>query len=126
MGQGRYPGAEFESNSGVYIGGDNSGTAAAGHARVTQVTYGSQTGDPLEMIDRLLRKLEADANALGGERAEDVADEVQQLHTDLHRHKRNPEGIRSTLSRLTAAATSAAPLLATVNQITDLIAKLAH
>ncbi len=95
---------------------------------VKQVNYGAGAGDqdPLEMIDRLLQKLETDAGALEGEQAEDVVDEVHQLHTEMHRRRPNAASIRNTLSRLTAAASSAATLLATVDQIKDLIGTLVH
>jgi hypothetical protein len=128
--QDRYPGAGAagpgaEGNSGIFVGGNNTGAIASGHARATQVTYRSDD-NALEMIDRLLRKLEAEAGALEGEQAEDVVDEVHQLHTEIHRRRPNAESIRSTLSRLTAAAGSTATLLATADQIKDLIGTLVH
>jgi len=114
------------TNSGNIIGGSNSGIVASGHARVTQITHGSDTGDPLEMIDRLLRKLEADAGALGGERAEDVVDDVHRLQTEVHSRKLSAENIRAALSRLSAATTSTATLLATVEQIRALVTAILH
>jgi hypothetical protein len=122
-------------NKGIYMAGGTIGAAVVGKnakvKRVKQVNYGTGASDPdpLEMIDRLLQKLETDAGALEGEQAEqaeDVVDEVHQLHTEMHRRRPNAESIRNTLSRLTAAAGSAATLLATVDQIKDLIGTLVH
>lgn len=119
-------------NKGIYMAGGTIGAAVVGkNAKVKgvkQVNYGTGAGDPdpLEMIDRLLQKLQTDAGALEGEQAEDVVDEVHQLHTEMHRRRPNAESIRHTLSRLTAAAGSAATLLATVDQIKDLIGTLVH
>lgn len=129
--QERYPGAGagepgVGTNRGIFIGGGNSGIVASGHARVTQVTHGSKDGDPLEMIDRLLRKLEADANALAGEQADDVIDDVHRLGTEVHRRKLSAENILAALSRLKTAAASSAALLATVDQIKDLITVILH
>jgi len=118
--------ASVGTNSGNIIGGDNSGIVASGHARVRQVTHGSNTADPLETIDRLLRKLEADAGALGGERAEDVIDDVHRLRTEVHSRKLSGENIRAALSRLSAATTSTATLLATVEQIKVLATAILH
>jgi hypothetical protein len=114
------------TNSGIFIGGGNSGVVATGHARVTQISHGTSPDDPLEMIDRLLRKLEADTSALGDEQAADVIDDVHRLHTEVHSRKLSAENIRSALSRLRTATTSTAALLATVDQIKDLVTPLLH
>ena len=129
--QDRYPGAGLGqtgtgTNSGNIIGGNNSGIVASGHARVTQITRDSNTGDPLEMIDRLLRTLEADASALGGEQAEDVIDDVHRLHAEVRSSKLSAENIRAALSRLSAATASTATLLATVEQIKVLATAILH
>jgi hypothetical protein len=114
------------TNSGIFIGGGNSGVVASGHARITQINHGSNAGDQLEMIDRLLRKLEADASALDGDAAGDVIDDAHRLHTELHSRKLSAENIRAALSRLSAATTSTATLLVTVDRIKDLVAALLH
>ncbi len=116
----------FGTNSGIFIAGGNSGVVASGHARITQVNHGTAAGDPLEMIDRLLRKLEADASALHRDAAEDVIDDAHRLHTEVHSRKLSSENIRAVLSRLSAATTSTATLLATVDQIKDLVGVLLH
>jgi hypothetical protein len=116
----------FGTNSGIFIGGANSGVVASGHARITQINHGTNAGDPLEMIDRLLRQLEADASVLDSDAAEDVIDDAHRLHTEVHSRKLSTENIRAVLSRLSAATTSTATLLATVDQIKDLVTVLLH
>ncbi len=78
------------------------------------------------MIDRLLRKLEADASVLDMDAAEDVIDDAHRLNTEVHSRKLSSENIRAVLSRLSAATTSTAALLATVDQIKDLVGVLLH
>ena len=78
------------------------------------------------MIDRLLRKLAADAERLEGEQAEDVLDDAQRLHTEVHSRRPSAESIRAMLSRLTTATSSTASLLATVEQIKELISAILH
>jgi hypothetical protein len=127
--QGRLPGAGAtgpEVNSGIYVGGNVGALATGKHGQATQVTYGSGTGDPLEMIDRLLRKLEADAGVLAGEQGEDIVDDVQRLHTEVHSRRPRAESIRVMLSRLTSATSSTAALLATVEQIKELVSAILH
>jgi hypothetical protein len=129
--QGRSPGSdasgpEFGVNHGLYIRGDVGALATGDHGQATQITYGSGTADPLELIDQLLRKLEADASALRGDEAEDVIDDAHRLHTEVHSRKLSAENIRAVLSRLSTATTSTATLLATVDQIKDLITVLLH
>ena len=128
--QGRSPGddtsdPEFGANSGLFIRGEV-GALATGPRPITQINYGTNAGDPLEMIDRLLRKLEADASALDSDAAEDVIDDAHRLHTEVHSRKLSAENIRAVLSRLSAATTSTATLLATVDQIKDLVTVLLH
>jgi len=129
--QGENPGAGSAGpgagvNRGIIISGGNSGAVATGHARATAVTYSSDSGDPLEMIDRLLQQLEADAAMLEGEQAEDVIDDAHRLHTEVHSRRPSAESVRGLLSRLTKAAGSTATLLATVDQIKDLVTVLLH
>ena len=107
--QDRYPGADAEgSRAGdeFHIGGNVGAFATGQYGQATGNVYGSDAGDPLEMIDRLLRKLEADAGMLEGEQAEDVLDDVQRLHTE--------------------STSSTAALLATVEQIKELISTILH
>lgn len=118
------PGPGSGANTGIYISGGNSGAVAAGNARAMQVTCGSGTGDPLGMIDRLLEQLQADANMLEGEQAEDVIDDARRLHTEVHSRRPSAESVRRVLSRLTRATSSTAALLATVDQIKDLVTVL--
>lgn len=129
--QGRYPeasgpGPELGVNNGIYIRGDVGALATGDHGQATQSNHGPSGGDALEMIDRLLRKLEADAGALGGEQAEDVIDDARRLHTEVHSRKLSVANIRAVLSRLSTATTSTATLLATVDQIKDLVTALLH
>lgn len=118
--------AGMEINSDIYIGGNVGAFATGEHGQATQITYGSDSGDPLEMIDRLLRKLEADASVLDGQRAEDVVDDVQRLHTEVHSRRPSADTIRTIFSRLTTATSTTAALLTTVEQIKELISALLH
>jgi hypothetical protein len=121
------PGPESGANRGIYMTGGTIGAVALGKgAKAKQMNYGAAASDPLEMIDRLLSKLEAEAVILEGEQAEDVIDDVQRLHTEVHSRRPSAEGIRSMLSRLTKATSSTATLLATVDQIKDLVTVLLH
>jgi hypothetical protein len=118
--------AGTEVNSDIYIGGNVGAFATGKHGQATQITYGSDSGDPLEMIDRLLRKLEADASVLDGQQAEDVVDDVQRLHTEVHSRRPSAATIRAIFSRLTTATSTTAALLTTVEQIKELISALLH
>ena len=129
--QGKNPGAGSAGpgvgvNRGIVISGGNSGAVATGHGRATAVPYSSDSGDPLEMIDRLLQQLEADASTLEGEQAEDVVDDAHRLHAEVHSRRPSVESVRRLLSRLTQATSSTAALLATVDQIKDLVTVLLH
>ena len=73
-----------------HIGGNVGAIATGQYGQATGNVYDSGAGDPLEMIDRLLSKLEADAGLLRDEQAEAVLDDVQRLHTEVHR--RRPSG----------------------------------
>jgi hypothetical protein len=127
--QDRYPGAEAAGSGTSYefhIGGSVGAIATGPHGEATGTVYSSGADDPLEMIDRLLRKLEADAGMLEGEQAEDVLDDVQRLHTEVHSRRPRAESIRLMLSRLTTATSSTAALLATVEQIKELVSAILH
>ena len=127
--KGKYPGADAEESgvgSDFHIAGDVGAIATGKYGQATQNSYGSVAGDPMEMIDRLLRKLEADAGTLEGEQAGDVVDDVQRLHTEVHSRRPSAESIRVMLSRLTSATSSTAALLATVEQIKELVSAILH
>jgi hypothetical protein len=127
--QDRYPGAEAAgsgTSNEFHIGGSVGAIATGPHGEATGTVYSSGADDPLEMIDRLLRKLEADAGMLEGEQAEDVLDDVQRLHTEVHSRRPRAESIRLMLSRLTKATSSTAALLATVEQIKELVSAILH
>ena len=127
--QDRYPdpGAAGSGASNEFHIGGNVGAIATGqYGQATGNVYGAGAGDPLEMIDRLLRKLQTDAGVLEGEQADDVLDDVQRLHTEVHSRRPSAERIRLMLSRLTSATSSTAALLATVEQIKELVSAILH
>ncbi|MBV9444354.1 MAG: hypothetical protein JO345_00395 [Streptosporangiaceae bacterium] len=128
--QNRYPGADadgFRASNEFHIDGNVGAIATGQHGQATGNVYVSAGGgDPLEMIDRLLRKLEADAGTLDGEQAEDVLDDAKRLHTEVHSRRPSAEGIRALLTRLTTATGSTATLLATVEQIKELVSAILH
>jgi hypothetical protein len=116
-------------SAGVYVGGGTvSGPIAGGvNGPVTQINNMSgNASDVLRQIDNLLRKLEAEASGLPGERADEVVDEVSLLHAEVHRRKINSESIRAALARLTTAVGSATTLLASVDQLRELATALLH
>jgi hypothetical protein len=108
------------------IGGSVGAIASGPRSQAIGNVYGSAAGDPLELIDRLLHQLEADAGQLEGERADEVLDDVQRLHTEVHSRRPRAENIHLMLSRLTAAAGSATVLLASVEKIKELVAAILH
>jgi len=126
--QDKYPdaGAGSGASNEFHIDGNVGAIATGQYGQATGNVYGSAAGDPLEMIDQLLRKLAADAGQLEGEQAEDVLDDAQRLHTEVHSRRPSAESIRVMLSRLTAATSSTASLLATVEQIRELISAILH
>ncbi len=101
----------------------NVGAIATGQfGQATGTVHSSASDDPLEVLDRLLSKLKDDATgALEGEQAEEVLDDVERLHTEVHSRRPKADSIRLVLSRLTKTTSSAAALLATVEQIKDLV-----
>jgi hypothetical protein len=124
----RYPDAESGSavSNEFHIGGNVGAIATGQYGQATANIYGSAAGDRLEMIDRLLRKLQADAGELGDEQAADVLDDAQRLHTEVHSRRPSAESIRLMLARLAKATGSTASLLATVEQIKDLVSAILH
>jgi methylthioribose-1-phosphate isomerase len=109
-----------------HIDGNVGAIATGQYGQATGNVYTQGAGDPLEMIDQLLRKLAADAGMLEDEQAEDVLDDVQRLHTEVHSRRPSAESIRLMLSRLTKATSSTAALLATVEQIRELVLAILH
>jgi len=109
-----------------HIGGNVGAIATGQYGQATGTVHDSRTGDPLEMIDELLRKLKADTGMLEDEQAEEVLDDIQRLHTEVHSRRPRAESIRAMLSRLTKATSSTAALLTTVEQIKDLISAIVH
>ena len=126
--QDSYQGADTGSGASneFHIDGNVGAIATGQYGQATGNVYGSAAGDSLEIIDRLLRKLAADAGQLEGEQAEDVLDDTQRLHTEVHSRRPSAESIRVMLSRLTTATSSTASLLATVEQIKELISAILH
>jgi hypothetical protein len=110
----------------IHIGGNVGAFATGKYGQATQNTYGASADDPLETIDRLLRKLAADAGRLESEQAEDIVDDAQRLHTEVHSRKPNAESIRVMLSRLHTATSSTAALLSVVEQIRELVSAILH
>ena len=109
-----------------HIGGNVGAIATGQYGQATGNVYGSAAGDQLEMIDQLLRKLQADAGQLGDDQAADVLDDAQRLHTEVHSRRPSAESIRLMLARLAKATSSTASLLATVEQIKDLVSAILH
>jgi hypothetical protein len=124
-----YPGADAggpQASNEFHIDGNVGAIATGQYGKATGNVYVSAADDPLEMIDRLLRKLEADAGMLDGERAEELIDDAKRLHTEVHSRKPSAAGIRALLARLTTTASSTATLLATVEQIRELVSAIMH
>jgi hypothetical protein len=81
------------------------------------LTWQQALGYPLPALD---------AGQLEGEQTEDVLDDAQRLHTEVHSRRPSAGSIRLMLSRLTTATSSTASLLATVEQIKELISAILH
>ncbi|MGD0244827.1 MAG: hypothetical protein ABSB59_31490 [Streptosporangiaceae bacterium] len=126
--QDRYPdaGAGSGASSEFHISGSVGAIATGSHGQATGNVYGAAASDPLALIDGLLRKLEADAGQLEGEQAGEVLDDVQRLHTEIHSRRPRAESIRLMLSRLTTATSSTAALLASVEQVKELVSAILH
>ena len=115
-----------QASNEFHIDGNVGAIATGQYGQATGSVYVSGTDDPLEMIDRLLSKLEADAGVLDGEPAEELIDNAKRLHTEIHSHKPSAASIRALLARLTTGASSTAALLATVEQIRQLVSVILH
>jgi hypothetical protein len=109
-----------------HITGNVGAIATGPHGQATGYVYSSGGVDPLELIDQLLSKLAADASLLPADQADEVRDDVQRLHTEVHSRRPSAESIRTMISRLTNAASSTAALLASVEQIRDLVTAILH
>jgi hypothetical protein len=114
-------------NSGVYIGGgtfSGAAMAAGAGAQAHQVSYGLDGSGTLARIDRLLRELRDGAAMLEDGEAEAVVDDVERLSAEVHHRKPDRDSLSRLLGRITARLGSAATLLATVDQVKDLITSL--
>jgi hypothetical protein len=115
-----------ESNE-YHFGGNIGAVATGQYGQATGSVHVSGAGEPLRAVEALLRKLEAEAGQhLQDEQAEEVVDDVHRLQTELRSRRPSAEGIRAMLARLTAATGSAAALLATVEQIKELVLAIVH
>ena len=114
-------------NSGVIIsGGTVNGPVAAGPgARAVQVSDAGP-GDAAARIEQLLAELETQARTLMPAQADDVADDVGRLRTEVGHRKPDADGIRLILGRLAKAVAGTATMLADVEAIRELIAQLVH
>jgi hypothetical protein len=124
-----YPGTDAEgpqASNEFHIDGNVGAIATGQYGQASGNVYVSGADDPLEMIDRLLRKLQADAGMLDGERAEELIDNAERLRTEVHSHKPSGASVRALLARLTTATSSTAALLATVEQIRELVSAILH
>jgi hypothetical protein len=114
-------------NSGVYIsGGTFSGAAVAAGAgaQAQQVSYGLDNSETLARIDRLLQELRDGATLLEADEAEAVVDDVGRLSAEVHHPRPDRDSLSRLLGRVTARLGSAATLLATVDQVKDLVTSL--
>lgn len=118
-------------NSGIIVGGDNSGVVAqnTGSGNVTasvSVTNDPQLTAKLARIDELLAELQANAAQLPPEQAEMLVEEAGQLKTEVHRGKLSPENIRRAVRNLVVAAAPVMSVLAQANEVKDLVTSLLH
>ena len=116
-------------NSGIYIGGGNTGNVNTGSGNVTQtvrLSGDAQTVSTLERIDDLLAALLASAGQLPAESAEVAADEAGWLRDEIKGGQLHASHVRHALAALAEAAAPVLPIMSVVNEVTDLILKLLH
>jgi hypothetical protein len=121
----------MQENSGIFVGGDNSGVVAynTGSGDVTasvNVPHDPQLAGKLARIDELLDALQASAAQLPQEQAEMLVEEAGVLKTEVHRGRLSPEHIRRALRNLTVAAAPVFSILAQANEVKDLVTSLLH
>ena len=115
----------------ISAGGDISGNAAivTGSGNVSQsVQVGSQSRDAtLERIDQVLAALlQASLTGLPEPAAKVVMSEAVTLKTQVHEASPDRGRIRQALDALKSAATTAAPVVDLVLELTDLVTHLIH
>jgi hypothetical protein len=116
-------------NSGIHIGGSNSGNINTGSGRVTQTVQISgdpQTATAIEQINQLLATLLASAGQLPAESAEIVTDEASWLRDEISGGQLHAGHVRHALDALARAAAPVLPIMAVVNDVTDLVLRLLH
>jgi hypothetical protein len=118
-------------NSGIIVGGDNSGNVAlnTGSGSVTQHVQGTQgpRDAALERIDEILGTLlQASFSGLPEAQAKVVMTEAVTLKSEVHHASPDHGRVRHALDALATAATSAAPVLELVRQLADLVTQVLH
>jgi hypothetical protein len=119
-------------NSGIYIGGGNTGNINnlnAGRGNVTQTVQirgDDQTATAIEQINQLLATLLASTGQLPAESAEIVTDEASWLRDEINDGQLHAGHVRHALDALARAAAPVLPIMSVVNDVTDLILKLLH
>ena len=116
-------------NSGIHIGGSNSGNINTGSGRVTQsvqISGDPQTSTTVEQINQLLATLLASTGQLPPESAEIVTDEATWLRDEVNNGQLHAGHVRHALGALASAAAPVLPILAVVKDVTDLILDLLH
>jgi hypothetical protein len=116
-------------NSGIHIGGSNSGNINTGSGRVTQTVQISgdpQTSTTIEQINQLLATLLASTGQLPPESAEIVAEEANWLRDEINNGQLHPGHVRHALGALARAAAPVLPIMAVVKDVTDLVLNLLH
>jgi hypothetical protein len=120
-------------NSGVYIGGGNTGNISTGHintgnhvTQTVQISGDPQTTSTLERIDQLLAALLASVEQLPAESAEVVTDEAEWLRGEIQHDQLHARHVRHALAALAEAAAPVLPIMNLVTEVTDLVVKLLH
>lgn len=109
-------------NTGISItGGTVSGVVAGGQGAQVTVNQGVPADDRLARVELLLQKLEAGADVLGEQDAQQMQDSVGRLRGELHHDRPDKGWVSQLLARLTALAAPAATMVDLVSQVKDLI-----
>ena len=112
------------TNTGVFIGGDNTNSAIT--VGRTGAAGGLDEAAMLRKLDTLFTELLGDIGQLPAELAGTAAYQTVQLKTELAAPDRDPKRIHAVLSGLKTAVTTAAPLVEIVQDIADLVSHLVH